>query len=198
MPDHSLEHGEPGPFADLPSEPPPLGPMFPSGFMGAPPPVFRPSTSTPLEEDETEDLIPPAALWAMKYRRHLHLTLTSREDERLRDCLGVDDGAVYVIDDGGNHCMIGRLVGADQDGSTYCLVGRISAEAYDRYAGAGSPLEHIYSEAKDLSLCSVYAAPGAVSNVLVVERYRAPADLPPDYLPGRPFVEFTDDQTDDP
>jgi hypothetical protein len=197
LPDHPPEQEEPGPFAELPSEPPPTVPMYSSGFVGAPPPIFRPSTSTPLEEDEPEDLIPPAALWAMKYRRHLHLTLTPREDERLRDCLGGGDGAVYVIDDGGNHCMIGRLVGADEDGSTYSLVGRITAEAYERYAEARSPLEDIYSEAKDLSLCGVYAAPGAVSNVLAVEKYRGPGDVPPEYLPGRPFLEFADDETDD-
>jgi hypothetical protein len=168
---------------------------FSLGALGTPAPVFVPSTSTPLEEDDAESPIPPAALWAMKYRRHL--TLTSRDPERLRACLGEGDGAVYVIDDGGRHNMVSRLVGADEDGSTYCLVGRIRGEAYDRYATGESPLDGIFSESRDLSLCSVFAAPEAVSNVLVAESYRTLDDVPPEYLPPHLFLEFTDDTSED-
>jgi len=167
------------------------------GAIGTPTPVFRPPTSTPLAEDDPEPPIPPAALWAMKYRRHLHFALNSRDEERLRTCLGDEDGAIYVIDDGAKHNMVSRLVGIDEQGSTYCLVGRITSEVYDRYANAESPLEDVFSEARDLTLCSVFAAPEAVSNVLVADSYATVDDVPRAYLPPNPFLEFTDDPSGD-
>ncbi len=74
-------------------------------------PVTAPENATPLEEDETEGVIPPSPLWAMKERRHeqwFHLG----HPERIRACVGTGDAAVYAIDDGSHHCMIGRRVGA--------------------------------------------------------------------------------------
>ncbi len=161
------------------------------GGLGTPPPVFVPKTSTPLHEDDPESPIPEPAQWAMKYRRHL--TLSSRDPERLRERLGEGDGAVYVIDDGGRHAMVSRLVGMDEDGSTYCLVGRIKGDAYDRYAIGDADLNAIFDEARELALCSVFAVPEAVSNVVVAETYRSVADITPEYLPPHPFLEFTED-----
>jgi len=125
----------------------------------------------------------------MKYRRHMHFALTGRDRERLRVRLGEGDGAVYVIDDGARHNMIGRLVGIDEEGSTYCLVGRITGEAYDRYGNGESRLVDIFAEGRDLSLCSVFVAPGAVSNVIVAKRYAVVGDVPREYLPPSPFLE---------
>jgi hypothetical protein len=167
------------------------------GALGTPAPVFVPSTSTPLEEDDSESPIPPPALWAMKYRRHLHLTLNSRHQERLRARLGEGDGAVYVIDDGAGHTMVSRVVGTDEQGSTYCLVGRITAETYDRYGVDRASPEGVFSHARDLCLCSVFAAPEAVSNIVVSEKYRTIDDVPREYLPPHPLLEFADDLGDD-
>lgn len=175
----------------------PLAGGFSLGGLGSPPPVFVPKTSTPLHEDDPESPIPEPALWAMKYRRHLHLTLSGRDQERLRERLGEGDGAVYVIDDGGRHTMVSRLVGIDEDGSTYCLVGRIAGAAYDRYAIGEADTDGIFEDARDLALCSVFAAPEAVSNVVVAETYGSVADVPPEYLPPNPFLEFADDPAAD-
>jgi hypothetical protein len=169
----------------------PLAGGFSLGGLGAPPTVFVPHTSTPLHEDDPESPIPAPALWAMKYRRHL--TLSSRDPERLRERLGEGDGAVYVIDDGGRHTMVSRLVGMDEDGSTYCLVGRIKGDAYDRYAIGDADTDDIFDDARELALCSVFAVPDAVSNVIVAETYRSVADVPPEYLPPQPFLEFVED-----
>ena len=169
----------------------PLAGGFSLGGLGTPPTVFVPHTSTPLHEDDPESPIPVPALWAMKYRRHL--TLSSRDPERLRERLGEGDGAVYVIDDGGRHTMVSRLVGMDEDGSTYCLVGRIKGDAYDRYAMGDADMDAIFDEARELALCSVFAAPDAVSNVIVAETYRSVRDVPPEYLPPQPFLEFVEE-----
>ena len=193
----SGDEGETEPPDGFAAPPLPLPGGFSLGALGTPAPVFVPSTSTPLEEADTESPIPPPALWAMKYRRHLHLTLTRRDEDRVRACLGEGDGAVYVIDDGGKHNMVSRLVGADEDGSTYCLVGRITGEIYDRCATGESPPEDIFAQSRDLALCSVFAAPDAVSNVLVVETYATVDDVPPEYLPPQPFLEFRDDVSGD-
>jgi hypothetical protein len=197
VPDDSADQGEIEPADGFAPGPLPMSGGFSLGALGTPAPVFVPSSSTPLEEDDSESPIPPAALWAMKYRRHLHLTLTRRDEDRLRACLGEGDGAVYVIDDGGKHNMVSRLVGIDEDGSTYCLVGRITGEAYDRCAIGESPLEGIFSQSRELSLCSVFAALEAVSNVLVVAEYATVDDVPSEYLPPHPFLEFRDDVSED-
>jgi hypothetical protein len=180
-----------------PPRPLPVAGGLTLGAFGTPPLVFVPSSSTPLAEDDPESPIPPAALWAMKYRRHLHLRLGRREQERLRSCLGEGDGAVYVIDDGGNHVMVSRLVGMDEEGSTYCLVGRIGEEAYDRYAAGEAAAERIFAESRELALCSVFAAPDAVSNVVVSETYSSVDEVPTEYLPPNPFLAFTEDAAPD-
>jgi len=176
-----------------PPRPIPVAGGLTLGALGTPPVVFVPSTSTPLEEDDPESPIPPTALWAMKYRRHLHLRLGRREQERLRTCLGDGDGAVYLIDDGGNHAMVSRLVGIDDEGSVYCLVGRITEAVYDRYAAGEAAVEGIFAESRELALCSVFAAPDAVSNVVVADKYSSVDEVPPEYLPPSPFLAFTED-----
>ncbi len=75
-------------------------------------PVTAPENATPLEEDEPEGVIPPSPLWAMKERRHEQLLHLFGHPHRIRVCVGSGDAAVYAIDDGTRHCMIGRRVGA--------------------------------------------------------------------------------------
>ena len=98
-------------------------------------PVTAPENATPLEEEEPEGVIPPSPLWAMKDRRHeqwFHLG----HPERIRACVGTGDAAVYAIDDGSHHCMIGRRVGATVDGCVYSLVARVPKATYESL-GAG-------------------------------------------------------------
>src|SRR5579871_3001516 len=93
------------------TQPPSTGGV--SGIPGSPRTVFVPKTSTPLEEDDEGVAIPEAALWAMKYRRHVHIGLTRREEQRLRVKLAEGDEAVFAIDDGEKHRMVARVVGTD-------------------------------------------------------------------------------------
>ena len=76
-------------------------------------PLVGSEESTPLEEDEPEGIVPPSPLWAMKDRRHIqwHLLPSHERHERVRDCLGAGDWAIYVVDDGRHHVMLGRRVG---------------------------------------------------------------------------------------
>jgi len=161
-----------------------------SGLWGAPTPVFVPSKSSPLEDD-TEGEIPPAALWAMKYRRHFHFG--SRSDTVFRAALGDDSDPVYVLDDGTKHHMVGRQVGVDQGGLRYFLIGRITVGVYEHFANDDVDIALIFSEANDLCLCSVYEATEGPSNVLLVESYGGIDQVPGDYVPSNPLIQFGDD-----
>ncbi len=150
-----------------------------------------PSKSTPLEEEVIDTQIPPSALWAMKYRRHLRFG--RRDDDFFRTVLNETTDPIYVLDDGVSHRMIGREVGVDEMGLTYYLIGRITLDDYEQFVPDDADPAGFFSVASDLSLCSVYAAPTAVSNVLLVEDYHGIDDVPPDYLPSNPLIQFTDE-----
>ena len=161
--------------------------------LNAPPsPVVE---STPLEEEEPEGTIPPAPLWAMKDRRHFFGLPGHGDVERIRTGVGQGDGAVYFIDDGHSHCMAGRRVGAAPDGSIYCLVGRVTIERYLQILNGELSSAESFSEAHDIALCGVFEDESMVSEVIAVQHYRHPDDVPADYLPPNPFIEFTDDLT---
>jgi hypothetical protein len=186
---NAAEEADPVDGLTPPVVPPPIdvAPFLPPGTPGL---IARPRGSTALEADEPEGTIPNAALWVMKYRRHLRLGFGGRENERVRTMIGDRDATAYVIDDGPRHFMVARQVGKDPEGLTYCLVGRIDAAVLDRYANLGPPPEEVFSEARDLALCSVFTATQGVSNVMLVETYRHVDDVPPEYLPPAPFIEF--------
>jgi hypothetical protein len=162
---------------------------------GVEPTAPRPSPeiSTPLQEDEPEGTIPPAPLWAMKDRRHFVGLGAHGDAERIRSARGLGDGTVYFIDDGRNHCMIGRRVGSSPDGSVYCLVGRVTLDRYELIESGEATVVDVFSDARDISLCSVYEEEGMASEVILIEHYPHFADVPTDYLPPSPFIEFEDD-----
>jgi hypothetical protein len=176
----------------LPTDPAPIA--LSRSPWGAPTPIFRPSKSTPLEEDEEDVQIPHAALWAMKYRRHFHFG--SRDNDVFRARLGTEGDRVYVLDDGDEHYMICREVGVDEV-LEYFLVGRIPIETYERRREGEVGVVNIFSEAKDLGLCSVYDASEAASNIVLVENYGHIDDVPSDYLPCHPLIQFTDELLDE-
>ncbi|MHB1582360.1 MAG: hypothetical protein ACYCU7_03390 [Acidimicrobiales bacterium] len=160
-----------------------------SGFVGAGVRLREPATSTPLDDGEDGD-VPPAVLWAMKYHRHVHFG--SREGEELRARLGRGDATVYVIDDGPNRCMVGRVVGTGTDGCTYCLVAGIDLGRYWQCARGDEPVASLFADARHYVLCAVYVDVPGVSNVVEAARYRHADDVPVEYLPGSPPIEFTD------
>ena len=175
------ERPEPGADEPTSSEAPTLGVGPPAG------------DDSPTEG---EGAIPPAPLWAMTTRMHSNRRSTPGVEGYIRRRWGSDVDTLYVMDDGADHCMIGRRVGRAPDGCVYCLVARISLEQYrDLDAGDLTGLE-LFGEARDISLCGVFEDDEAASNVLLVQHYRRARDIPADYLPPTPFLEFTDPDDD--
>jgi hypothetical protein len=87
---------------------------------------------------------------------------------------------------------VSRKVGTSPDGCTYCLVGRIDLATFERLVDNESLTDTVFSEARDLSLCSVFEALQSVSNVLEVQSFATFDDVPPEYLPPHPIIEFSD------
>ncbi len=139
-----------------------------------------------------EDEIASAPMLAMSTRLHSHRRPGPGEEGRIRRRWGDDVDAVYVIDDGPDHCMVGRWVGQAPDCS-YCLVARISLEQYEDIEVGELDWSEVFSDARDISLCGVVDEEEAASNVFVVQHYRRRRDVPHDYLPGSPILEFTDE-----
>jgi len=167
-----------------------VGYGFAPGALGTPPTVFVPKVSTPLAEDDAGGAVPHFALWAMKYQRHAHIF--RRTEVEIREARGDGYRTVYLIDDGRDHAMVCRMVGSSPDGCTYCLVGRITMESHERLIHDGGAIGHIFSEASELCVCSVYEAEEAVSNVALVETFASIDEVPTEYLPPNPPLEFTD------
>ena len=178
--------------SDAPREPT-GGPWpAPTGLYGAPSPVFVPTKSLSLEEDGESD-IPHAALWSMKYHRHVHLF--DRTDVQIRQRFGTGDHAIYIIDDGRKHCLVSRIVGGGPDGCTYCLVAQITIDSYERLVNEEAPIDDVFADARDIALCAVFEAEveDAPSNVTLTERYATIDDVPSEYLGPNCFIEFADD-----
>ncbi len=169
----------------------PLG--FSPGAMATGDPIHEPTESTPLAEDEPEGAVPPGLLWVMKDRRHFHLLPEHRGAKRIRASLGVGDSAVYAIDDGHSHCMIGRRVGSSPDGCLYCLVARIPLEEYHHFASGERPLNTVFSDAHDVTLCGVFEDEDTASNIFPVQHFSHVNDVPSEYLPPSPFIKFPED-----
>jgi hypothetical protein len=154
-------------------------------------PVTAPENATPLEEDEPEGVIPPSPLWAMKERRHEQFHPFGHP-HRIRACVGSGDAAVYAIDDGRRHCMIGRRVGATADGCVYSLVARITMDTYESLAAGSIDGGQAFRQSTEAGLSGTVEDPG-VSNVFDVDFYRHGEDIPAEYLPPAPFIEFAED-----
>jgi hypothetical protein len=168
-------------------EPDPGEPV-PADDLGA-----TPGSADPTDVPAGEGGIPAGALAAMRTRAHSNRHLAPGDEDRIRATVGTDDDTVYVIDDGADHCMIAHRVGQAPDGCLYCLVARVALEEYaDVVAGDLEPGE-LFSDARDISLCGVAEDEGDVTNVFLVQHYRRARDVPSDYLPGSPFLEFTDE-----
>jgi hypothetical protein len=161
--------------------------------MGIDTPLYDGTELTPLGENEPEGTVPPALLWAMKDCRHFHLLPEHRGAKRIRASLGSGDDVVYAIDDGHTHCMIGRRVGSSPDGCIYCLVARIPLEEYLRFASGEVVLDEIFSAAHDLSLCGVVEDEQTVSNIFPIQHFAHVGDVPREYLPPSPFINFSED-----
>jgi hypothetical protein len=155
-------------------------------------PVTAPENATPLEEDEPEGVIPPSPLWAMKERRHEQFLHLFGHPHRIRACVGSGDAAVYAMDDGTRHCMIGRRVGATRDGCVYSLTARVTKDLYESLASGAIDGKQAFLSATEAGLCGTVEEPG-VSNVFDVDYYQHGGEIPDEYLPPQPFIEFAQD-----
>ncbi|MGH9096393.1 MAG: hypothetical protein ACRDWB_03135, partial [Acidimicrobiales bacterium] len=179
---HPLAPGRGGLFKSL------LGSNL--AFNGGAP--SEPVTSTPLAIGESDGSIPAGPLWAMKYLRHgQHGPLTGHDaPEELRLAVNRGDETIYVIDDGSSHCMVARRVGSAPDGCLYCLVARVKIDDVQDVRDGWASLSGLFSLGRELTLCGVVE--GSVSNVVRVASYRKYRDVPDEFLPPSPFIEFPD------
>jgi hypothetical protein len=165
---------------------------FMQGTADATFPVTAPEDATPLEEDEPEGVIPPSPLWAMKERRHEQWPHLFGHPDRIRVCLGAGDGAVYVIDDGKHHCMLGRRVGATRDGCVYSLIARVSKDIYESLSSGAIDGKQAFLASTDSGLSGTVESPG-IANIFDVDYYQRSDEIPAEYLPPEPFIEFAED-----
>ncbi len=154
-------------------------------------PVAAPIDATPLEEHEPEGTIPHSPLWAMKERAHGGIHIFGHP-ARIRAAAGSGDAAVYAIDDGPHHCMIGRRVGATTDGLVYSLIGRVELSTWHELEQGTIDGRQAFAAAKDLGLSGTVET-GGVSNILDIDWYDGVEDVPADYLPPSPFTTFAKD-----
>jgi hypothetical protein len=99
---------------------------------------------------------------------------------------------VYAIDDGKHHCMIGRRVGATLDGCVYSLVARVTLDTYRSLASGAIDGRQAFLAGTEAGLSGTVEDPG-VSNVFDVDSYQHADDIPPEYLPPSPAIEFAQD-----
>ncbi len=155
-------------------------------------PVTAPVDATPLDEDEPEGTIPPSPLRAMKDRRHELWPHLFGHPDRIRSCIGTGDAAVYAIDDGKRHCMIGRRVGQTTDGCVYSLTARVTKETYQSLASGAIDAQQAFLNSTEAGLTGTVEEPG-ISNVFDVDFYPHADDIPREYLPPAPFIQFAQD-----
>jgi hypothetical protein len=155
-------------------------------------PVTAPENATPLEEDEPEGTVPPSPLWAMKERRHEQLLHLFGHPHRIRACIGTGDDAVYAIDDGKHHCMLGRRVGATRDGCVYSLITRVPLDVYQALAAGTVSGRDAFLSGAESGLSGTVDETG-LSNIFDVDYYQHPNDIPAEYLPPAAFIDFAQD-----
>jgi hypothetical protein len=174
-------------------------PVYPSrtggswlgGGLGQSSVIVKPKGSTPLESAEPDPVIPPAPLWSMKYLRHARSDLSSDDENgqvRWASSTGEGDDRLYAIDDGWEHCMVARPVGAAPDGCTYCLVARVPRLDFEEVRAGWSEPADLLAVGTGFTLCGV--AEGAVSNVFRAAAYRKYKDVPTEFLPPAEFIAF--------
>jgi hypothetical protein len=139
--------------------------------------------------------IPLVVLAAMKDRMHARRLSSIDDNGHVQESLGTADDDVHVVDDGPDHCMIGRPVGRAPDGCVYVLVARISLYNYEQLRDGDVEMAEAFADGRDISFCAVYEVDGIVENIALVRRFRRGHDVPAEYLPPSPFLEFADEDS---
>jgi hypothetical protein len=148
-------------------------------------------------EDEDPEEIPFLVMAAMRDRMHARRLSPADDPSHVEVSLGTAEDDLHVVDDGPDHCMIGRSVGFTPDGCVYVLVGRLSRYGYEQLRDEEVALTDAFGEARDITLGAVYEADGIVQNIAQIRRFHHPDDIPSEFLPPSPFLEFSDDEFPD-
>jgi hypothetical protein len=146
-------------------------------------------------DDPTDDAIPPVVLAVIRDRMHARRLSDADDPGHIEETLGSGDDVVSVVDDGPDKCMIGRLVGRADDGSVYCLVARVPLFSYEQVRDGEKTAADAFSDSRDISLSAVFEVDGVVENIALVAHYRHADRVPTQYLPGQPFLEFSDEDS---
>ncbi len=176
--------------------------------LDEPPEAEPPVAGNPAAagDENDESLVASHVELAMKILQHHQVRADPDQQDHHLHCFGSGDAALYAIEDGVKRLIIGRGVGRDGEGCIYCLVGTSSpALLATLNAGEVAPTE-AFDDAAELTLCSVFQADHAplrhfrltalnrpVSNVVLVRHYKRIRDVPVEYRPGQPFLQFTDE-----
>lgn len=160
-----------------------------AGLAGIGPVLSQPSRSTPLDSDADTSDIPSGPLWAMKFLRHRQLRSSIDDQVRWAYTDGDPGTAAYAIEDGDDHCMLSRTVGAGSD-ATYELVARVKRLDFEDVRAGWSQLADLWEKGRDFTLCAV--AQGVVSNVVRVANYKRLRNVPEEYLPPTEPVAFVE------
>ena len=153
------------------------------------------TASGPLDEGEADHAIPPNPLWAMKVHRHFqwsHLLPHDERHDRVRVAVGRGDDIAYLMDDGHHHRIVGRTVGRTRDGAGYALVARIPIAVSEELQAGRLSGADAFSSGRGLALYGI-VEDGPASNVFIVTTYRDADELPAEYLPPHPPIEFAQD-----
>jgi hypothetical protein len=160
----------------------------------------------PTDGEDHDALVPSHVELAMETLRHHQGRAEPDDEEDPLYCFGSGDATLYAIKDSVKRLMIGRGVGRDGEGCIYCLVGASSPALLGMLDTGETAPDEAFDDASDLTLCSVFQAdhaPGRhfrltalnrpVSNVVLVQHYKRIQDVPVEYRPGQPFLQFTDE-----
>lgn len=161
----------------------------------APEPLVGDGSANPLEDHNIDGEIPEIPLLAMKDHRHTQWSEMLGVGGHLPLRLEIADGtsAVFAIDDGKHHAVIGR-VAAVSPSCTYVLVGRIRMDELEGLVDETVAPSAAFSPATELALLGVALVESVAStNVFTVDRYRDASEIPESYAVGRVPVALSSD-----
>ena len=153
----------------------------------APEPLVGDGSDNPLEDHDVDGDIPEVPLLALKEHRHTQWSKMLGVGGHLPLRLEIGDGphAIYAIDDGKHHAVIGRVV-ATSPSCSYVLVGRISMDELQSLVDERTSTDAAFDGASELALLGVALVTSVAStNIFTVDRYSDAAEIPADFAVGQ-------------
>lgn len=161
----------------------------------APEPLVGDGASNPLEDHDIDGAIPELPLLAMKEHRHTQWSEVLGVGGHLPLRLEIGDGdeALFAIDDGKHHAVVGR-VAATSPSCTYVLVGRITMDELEGLVDGTVAITTAFAGAVEIALLGVASVDSVAStNIFAVDRYPSAAAIPSAYGVGEAPVRLSSD-----